>query len=188
MVLSLVVTALLETISGAWAFIIEAGAGLGLVLILRWFWWRINAWSEIAAMVGAAIVYGVVRYGTSIPFPISLYYIVSATTVIWLAVTFVTRPTETETLKAFYRRVRPGGAGWAPIARLLPEVRGDSGFAGLFVAWVAGVVLVYSALFAGGELLLGRTAWGLGFAALAAGAAALVYVQLARRGFETVAE
>ncbi|MEK7703547.1 MAG: sodium:solute symporter family protein, partial [Myxococcota bacterium] len=84
MLLSLGVTSVLESISGAWAFIIEAGAGVGLVLILRWFWWRINAWSEIAAMIGAAVTYTVVRFGTDIPFPQSLFPIVAATTVIWL--------------------------------------------------------------------------------------------------------
>jgi Na+/proline symporter len=188
MVVSLLFTALLDTISGAWAFIIEAGAGLGLVLILRWFWWRINAWSEIAATLGAAVVYAAVRYGTAIPFPISLYYIVSATTLIWVAVTFLTPPTDVETLKAFYRRVRPGGAGWAPVARLLPDVKGDAGFGGLFAAWAAGVVLVYSALFAIGELLLGRAEWGLGYAVVAAVAAAVVYRELSRRGFETLVE
>ncbi|PYQ22193.1 MAG: sodium:proline symporter, partial [Acidobacteria bacterium] len=85
MALSLAMTAVLDTISGAWAFIIEAGAGLGLVLILRWFWWRINAWSEIAAMVTPLAVYGYLRAATTVQFPQTLYYIVAATTVVWVA-------------------------------------------------------------------------------------------------------
>jgi Na+/proline symporter len=69
MVISLFVTLIIGTISGAWAFIIECGAGVGLVLILRWFWWRINAWSEIAAMLAPFAAYSVITYGTKIQFP-----------------------------------------------------------------------------------------------------------------------
>src|SRR5207249_8477439 len=116
MALSLLTTTILATISGAWAFIIEAGAGLGLVLILRWFWWRINAWSEIAAMVTPLLAYGYLRAATSVQFPETLYYIVAVTTVVWLAVTFATRPADEETLKRFFRRVHPGGPGWARVA------------------------------------------------------------------------
>jgi SSS family solute:Na+ symporter len=153
--LSLFVTLILESISGAWAFIIEAGAGLGLVLILRWFWWRISAWSEIAAMVTPLVTYGCLRLWTRIEFPDTLFVIVGVTTVVWLAVTFLTRPVELATLQTFYRRVHPGGPGWGPVARTLPEVKPDTGLARLFGSWLAGVVLIYSALFAVGKLLLG---------------------------------
>jgi len=174
MAVSLGVTALMETISGAWAFIIEAGAGLGLVLILRWFWWRINAWSEIVAMLAAAASYAVVKHGTDIPFPQSLFPIVGATTVAWLVATWLTPATDEARLVEFYRRVHPGGPGWARIARLVPEVPGDGGFSHLFAGWAAGVVLVYAALFATGALLLGRTGEGLACVALAALAAVVV--------------
>jgi len=108
MALSLIVTMMLDTISGAWTFIIEAGAGLGLVLILRWFWWRINAWSEIAAMVTPLLVYGGFRVFTNIEFPESLFWIVGITTVVWLAVTFVTKPVDEVKLKDFYPRPSRG--------------------------------------------------------------------------------
>ncbi len=120
MALSLWVTSILETISGAWAFLIEAGAGLGLVLILRWFWWRINAWSEIAAMVTPLVVYGWLHFATQVRFPETLYYIVAATTAAWIVVTFATKPTDAETLSRFYRRVHPGGAGWRVWRRWIP--------------------------------------------------------------------
>jgi len=189
MILSLVVTALMDTISQAWAFIIEAGAGLGLVLILRWFWWRVTAWSEIAAMIIPIITYGIIVggnkwYGLGIQFPETLYYIVSVTTIGWLVVTFLTRPTDTETLKRFYRRVHPGGIGWRPIAKLLPDVKGDKGYGGLFVDWIAGVVLTYSMLFGVGSLILGRFGDGLMFVALAFVAAAILYWELSRRMLE----
>lgn len=174
MAVSLGMTALLETISGAWAFIIEAGAGLGLVLILRWFWWRVSAWSEIAAMLAAAAAYAAVKHGTGMPFPESLFPIVGVTTVAWLLATWLTPPTDEARLVDFYRRVHPGGPGWARIARLVPDVAGDRGFAQLLAGWAAGVVLVYAALFATGALLLGRTAEGLACLAAAALAAAVV--------------
>lgn len=188
MVLSLLTTAVLETISGAWAFIIEAGAGLGLVLILRWFWWRINAWSEIAAMVGAALCYAAVKYGTDIPFPVSLYPIVAATTLIWLVATYATAPTDDATLLAFYRRVRPGGPGWARLARMAPEVKAEKGLRGLLLDWGAGVVLVYASLFATGAFLLGEPARALFWAALAGAGAIVIYRDLRNRAFAEQAE
>jgi SSS family solute:Na+ symporter len=153
MVVSLLVTLIINTISGAWAFIIEAGAGLGLVLILRWFWWRVNAWSEIAAMVAPFIAYAYVKYFTTIQFPESLFYIVAFTTVVWLVATFVTRPTEEQTLLAFYQRIHPGGIFWKRIAAKLPAVKGDSHYLSLFVAWIAGIIVVYSVLFGIGKLI-----------------------------------
>jgi Na+/proline symporter len=186
MVLSLVATTLLDTISGAWAFIIEAGAGLGLVLILRWFWWRINAWSEIAAMVAALLSYGYIRAATQVQFPDTLYYIVAVTTATWVAVTFLTPPTDETTLVSFYRRVHPGGPGWGPIARLVPEVQGDTGLGTLLVDWAAGVVLVYASLFAIGKLLLAELAAGILWAGAAVVAAGVIYRDLSRRGFGTL--
>ncbi len=179
MVMSLGVTLWLDTISGAWAFIIEAGAGLGLVLILRWFWWRISAWSEIAAMVTPILTYGCLRLWSRMEFPNTLFVIVGVTTVVWLSVTFLTRPVEMETLQRFYRRVHPGGPGWGPVARTVPEVKPDTGMARLFGSWLAGVVLIYSALFAVGKLLLGDYRLAALFCATAAAAVALIYRNLA---------
>lgn len=184
MILSLIITSMLDTISGAWAFIIEAGAGLGLVLILRWFWWRINAWSEIAAMVAPLAAYAYMKFFTSITFPETLFYIVGITTVVWLVVMFFTKPTDEETLKNFYRRVHPGGVGWKPIAKLLPDVKGDSGYAGLFLNWIAGIVLIYMMLFGIGKLILGQTGQGALFIIIGLLAAGLIYWDLSKRGFE----
>ena len=109
MVASILVTLVIQTISGAWQFIIEAGAGLGLVLILRFYWWRINAWSEISATVTPFLVYSYIKVNTTVAFPETLLYIVGVTTAVWIGVTFLTKPVEEERLIQFYRRVRPGG-------------------------------------------------------------------------------
>ncbi|MFN0159572.1 MAG: sodium:solute symporter family protein [Bacteroidota bacterium] len=188
MAISIIVTANMETISGAWSFIIEAGAGLGLVLILRWYWWRVNAWSEIAAMIAPFIGYWFVSTQTEIRFPESLFIIVGFTTACWLVVTYLTKPTDEATLFAFYRRVHPGGALWKPIADKLPDVKGDSGFGSLIVDWLAGVVLVYMTLFGTGKLLLGDTMMGLLFFAVAFVAGWLIYRDLSRRGWGTVSQ
>lgn len=155
MIVSVIVTLFISQISGAWAFLVECGAGLGLVLILRWYWWRINAWSEISAMITPFIALPFVRY-TGIEFPFSLYYLVGLTTIVWITVTYLTKPTEKSVLISFYKRVFPGGKLWKPIADELPEIKGDSGFVRMFVNWGAGVLLVYSLLFGIGSLIFGE--------------------------------
>ncbi len=186
MLLSLLVTATMDTISGAWSFIIEAGAGLGLVLILRWYWWRVNAWSEIAAMIAPFVGFAFVRTSTSLVFPESLFAIVGWTTAVWLTVTFLTPPTDAETLKAFYRRVHPGGRLWRPIAAQVPDVQGDTGLGGLIVDWLAGVVLVYATLFGTGKLLFGDYAAGAAYFAVAGVAGWMIFRSLNARGWQTV--
>lgn len=152
MLVSVIVTLFITRISGAWEFILECGAGVGLVLILRWFWWRINAWSEISAMITPFIAYPIVKY-YEISFPFSLFYLVGVTTVVWLAVTFITKPTDEEKLKSFYRLIHPGGILWKKISLQLPDVISDKGFAGMFLNWIFGVALVYSMLFGIGSLI-----------------------------------
>ena len=187
--LSLVVTLFLDTIAEAWGLLLSASAGLGLVLILRWYWWRVNAWSEMAATL-APIVLTVVAlvlnaFGVQVPglqadFPLNLYSVVGFTTVVWLAATFLTRPTDEATLDNFYRTVHPGGPGWAPVARRHPDVTADSGLGRLALDWLVGVVLVYSTLFGTGYLILGWTGWGLACGAVALGAAVYLWRDLRR--------
>ncbi len=181
MALSLVVTGFLQTISGAWSFIIEAGAGLGLVLILRWYWWRVNAWSEIVAMLTPIVVLGILTVSTSIQFPDTLFVIVGITTVVWLLATFATAPVPEKTLHAFYRRVHPGGIGWRKVAARLPDVKGDSGYARLFLNWLAGIVLVYGMLFGIGKLILGVTGEGFTFIGIGLAAGAFIWTSLSQK-------
>lgn len=155
MVVSAIVTLYINRISGAWEFILECGAGVGSVLILRWFWWRINAWSEISAMITPFVTYPILKL-FGIQFPDTLFFLVGITTVVWIIITFLTKPTDEKTLFDFYRKIHPGGVLWKKISILLPEVKSDSGFGKLFVNWLCGVVLVYSLLFGIGYLIFGN--------------------------------
>jgi hypothetical protein len=181
-VISLFITKLLTTISGAWDFIINASAGMGAVLILRWFWWRINAWSEISAMLAPLLIYPIARaYG--LQSPITLYPVVLGTTVIWLLVTFLTSPVKQEVLLEFYKKTHPGGMGWKPISQQLPGVQSDTGFGPLFVSWICGVVLVYGALFGIGKILFGNYLAGLLYFAAAAVAVVIISRNLKKISF-----
>jgi len=154
MIISAIVTLFISTISGAWIFIMECGAGLGLVLILRWYWWRINAWSEISAMITPFVIYPVLKLN-GIEFPSSLFILVSCTTLVWIVVTFLTKPTSEEVLISFYKKIHPGGILWKIVSQKIPDVKSDTGFPKMFANWIAGVILVYSFLFGTGSLILG---------------------------------
>ncbi|MEO8514955.1 MAG: sodium:proline symporter, partial [Ignavibacteria bacterium] len=167
MVLSVVVTMFMSTISGVWAFVIECGAGLGLILILRWYWWRINAISEIVATVTPFVVYAILHFGNfSIKFPETLFVIVPITTIAWLVTVFITKPVDEERLSVFYKRVHPGGIGWRTFAAKYPEVKADRGYAVLFIDWALGIILVYMYLFGIGKIILGNYTAGFIFLAL----------------------
>jgi Na+/proline symporter len=194
MVCSAVVTYFMGSIAGAWKFMIALGAGTGLVYILRWFWWRINAWSEISAMAAAFVVSTSMQYlfhlDESNPkdFAYIVLITVACTTAIWMLVTFLTDPEPHDTLIAFYRRVRPNAALWGPIAKEATDVipRKDGFFN--IMDWLCGVFMIYAFLFGAGQIILGSTV--LGFVLLAGGLAlgAVIYSDLNRRGWATVGE
>jgi Na+/proline symporter len=177
--LSIVVTYFMNRITGGWELVLTLGAGTGLVYILRWYWWRINAWSEIAAMTAALVVSLSLRWSgafdsnTPAGFAWTILTTVAVTTVVWIATTMTTAPEPLETLVAFYRRVRPAGPGWARVRAAgrvdaLPVEHLPSAA----LNWVLGIVVVYGALFALRELLFGSWAvFGLyaGASAVAAG-------------------
>jgi solute:Na+ symporter, SSS family len=150
----------METIAGAWKYLAQLGSGVGLVVLLRWFWWRVNAWSEISALVTSAVMTNVVKFLPVVGghFASELVTIVAVSTVVWLTVTFLTRPTEVVTLERFYRRIRPGG-WWGPIAERCPEVEVDRASRG-WPIWIAGTVVIYASMFGIGHLCLAR--WGMG--------------------------
>jgi len=186
MVASVLVTLVIPTISGAWQFVIESGSGIGLVLILRFYWWRINAWSEIVATIVPFFVYGYMKLYTEIGFPVSLYYIVLISTIAWILATFVTSPVEEGHLVSFYEKVRPGGLGWSKIQRIAPHVKPDSGFGWLFVDWLSGVILLYSGVFGIGKLIFGYYWSGLGFLLVGSLCGGIIYWDLSRRGWKQV--
>src|SRR5437899_65844 len=175
MLVSIYVTLHLASIEQAWKLLIVTGAGTGTVLLLRWFWWRINAWSEVSAMAVAAAVslslQLALKWDSDRPrdFAYIMIVTVSVTTIAWLIVTWLTPPESESTLTAFYPRVRPQGPGWAPIARAagMPPA-GAASLARQIVNAALGCVLVYSALFGVGELLLRSALVGLALLALSA--------------------
>ncbi|GAC1580525.1 MAG: Na+:solute symporter [Candidatus Elarobacter sp.] len=179
LILAAIVTQFMTSVGEAWKYMLTLTAGVGLVMILRWYWWRINAWSEIAALAASAIVgslcyvSGIVAGDDPNATAKRLLITVVATTVVWVIVTFVTKPETDATLTRFYARVRPSGAGWAPIAKLVPGGTEDRLGVAL-VDWVAGLGLVYGTLFGIGRLVLGEITQGLLWCVLAAVCGAVI--------------
>ncbi|HMI49744.1 MAG TPA: sodium:solute symporter family protein [Gemmatimonadaceae bacterium] len=167
---SAVVTHYLGTIEGAWKFLLALGSGTGLVLILRWYWWRINAWSEISAMVASFIISVTMINVIKPRFPAGdlradawvMLVTVAISTIVWVGVTFATKPEPDRVLEAFYRRVRPGGPGWATVSTRIGFGRESiPGGALAWTNWIAGIVAVYSSLFGIGKIILGNLVPGL---------------------------
>jgi SSS family solute:Na+ symporter len=164
MVIAGVATLFIGSVEGAWKFLLALGAGTGLVYLLRWYWWRINAWSEVSAMAVAFVVSLALQgwFGLSGDdprgFAILLMTTTAVTTAAWLAVTYLTAPEPRERLREFYARARPGGPGWTAVA---PEATGDATLGRGLVQWVVGCAVVYLGLFGIGDLLLGRPVRGL---------------------------
>jgi hypothetical protein len=175
------------SIQGAWRIIIAIGAGTGLVMILRWYWWRINAWSEISAMTAALVAFSALTLGGVYDpvDPLEGTYLMLVTTVIttvvWLVVTYLTPPTPEEKLEAFYLRVRPGGPGWARIQRRLGYHDPVAGGRLAFANFIAGVVSVYASLFAVGKVIFGEWVPALEFGVVAVLAFAFIAWSLRRQ-------
>ncbi len=176
---SIGVTSQLSSIEQAWRFLLALGAGTGLVLILRWYWWRINAWSEISAMLASfavsTICFQVVpqRFAKGDPNSDATIMLitVAVSTVVWLAVTFMTKPEPDEVLDSFYRRVRPGGPGWRRVAeRAGFGAEGIEGGVLPWTNWIAGIVAVYCTLFGIGKIVFGESTMGLILLAIAVAA------------------
>ncbi len=187
MVLSVLVTTQMKSISGVWSFVIECGAGLGLVLILRWFWWRVNAIAEIAATITPFIVYGVLYFGKfGVKFPETLYIIVPITTIVWIVTMFLTKPVEQSKLESFYRQVHPGGIGWKKISSKMKDVTPDSGYFFLFIDWACGIILVYMFLFGIGKILFHDYLMGFVFILIGLAAGGFIFWDLNRRGWKSL--
>ncbi len=193
-VVSAVITFYMDSIAGAWKLLLVTGAGTGTVLILRWYWWRINAWSEVSAMASAFVVSIVLQVGfgyntdDSIQFAHLMLITVGITTAVWLVTTFSTAPEPAWKLEKFYRKVRPSVFGWRPVARLAPEVPLSRDFGWNLLDWICGCVLIYGTLFGTGKIILKDTGMGVAFLGCAAIAGAVIYWDLNRRGWSSIAE
>ncbi len=180
MVCSAFVAINMQSISKAWEFIFAMGAGIGAVLILRWFWWRINAWTEISALLTSIIITIILEivawqqtiangksyllfnetpilFGIPIQVHHKLMIIVPTAIIVWLIVTFITKPEPEATLKNFYNRVQPGGY-WGKFAKHTTMQPVTEGF---FFNWIAGIALIYGLNFAIGNWMFGNDEYAL---------------------------
>ena len=165
MLIALVITTFIETIDGAARFLIASSAGLGAVLILRWYWSRINVWSEISATLAPILGYTIARfliaplfertYNAGNPFIDNegiLLFTTFFTTIIWITITIFTPPEKEETLKKFYTQVEPQGA-WNSIREKLGLPKLKSQIPELLICWISAISLTYSTLFFIGKLI-----------------------------------
>jgi SSS family solute:Na+ symporter len=187
-IVSAIVSMQLSSIRSGWEFVLEAGAGTGGVYLLRWYWWRINAWSEISAMVTALIVSLGVRLvapfaGTGpVVFAKTAVTTTAVTTLVWVIVTLLTPPEPEKRLVDFYRKVRPDVRGWKPVAKLVSDVVPTRDLGRNLLSWFLGCAMVYLALFGVGRFVLGAHLHGL-VLMLLSGACALALGANLRRGF-----
>jgi Na+/proline symporter len=161
------VSAQLVTITEGWKIVLEVGAGTGGVYLLRWYWWRVNAWSEISAMTTILLrieflsqsLFGRPHLFTGsepVVFAKTTLTTTGITTVVWLLVTYLTQPEPDDLLLRFYRKVRPHATGWRRIAALAPDVPPTNDLSRNLFSWLLGCAMVYAALFGIGELCFGR--------------------------------
>ncbi|MCK5454643.1 MAG: sodium:proline symporter, partial [Calditrichia bacterium] len=186
-----IVTLQMETIAGAWKFLLALGAGTGSVYILRWFWWRINAWSEISAMIASFVVAIFLQFvlgmdtGNAATFAKVMLITVISSSAVWLTVTFLTQPDNESTLLNFYEKVHPGGSLWKPIAKK-SSVEGDRGLIWNLVDWMVGIILIYSTLFGVGKIILGNVLIGSILLIVAGLSFGFIMWDLNRRGWKSL--
>lgn len=195
----------MESIEGGWIYIIQITAGIALVMLLRWYWWRVNPWAEISAMVGsfllangllwAKMFAGLGLLSASSFEQINTIYsgeydmlratfILVVCTVIWVTVALLTEPGDKEHLRNFYRKVRPGG-WWGEIAKSCPEVKPSGSAAKNWLGWFLGVIFIYSSMLGIGYLLVDKSTLGLGLL-LVSILGAVMTISLAKKSFKEV--
>jgi Na+/proline symporter len=183
---SALVAALLQSVGEGWKIVLETGAGTGAVYLLRWYWWRINAWSEISAMTAALMMSLGLRFtafhpsGSAVDSAMRALVVTAVTTVVWLIVTFITKPEPQDVLLKFYRSVRPQITGWQRLAALAPEVPATRDLGRNLFSWVLGCLMVYLTLFGLGHMLLGPFWEGAGLLAVSAICAGALYSNISR--------
>jgi Na+/proline symporter len=177
MIVAALLTYVLDTARESFELLLSIGAGTGLLYLLRWFWWRVNAWSEVSAMAASfAVSLGLFiarKNGLEMASHVSLIWTVAVTTVVWIAVTLATKPADRARLLDFYRLVRPAGPGWESIRAESGLPPSPDSIAQSLLGWVLGCLFVYAALFGAGSYIYGRTSqalmWTVVFVVSAAG-------------------
>ncbi|MCX6558990.1 MAG: Na+:solute symporter [Candidatus Aminicenantes bacterium] len=168
---------LMESAKDSFDIILQVGAGTGLLYLIRWFWWRVNAWCEVNAMVSSFLIsiaflalrrpHFILRQGLVLPTHIALLITIAVTTATWVLTAFLAKPTDPKTLLSFYRKVRPFGPGWKAVRAEAgiseEEAHGSHENIPLaLVGWASGVATIWSALFTVGNVLYGRWSWAAG--------------------------
>ena len=184
--IGVVISFFATSISGLFLLLLTLGAGIGLVYVARWFWWRVNAWSEISAMVASSLIGAALQLspewdGPTFPFAAKVFLNLIGSTAVWIAVTYATPPTSMERLVEFYRRVRPPG-WWGPVREAIgqpPRARTEGLRRGLAL-WALGTTFIYAAMFAVGKLLLLELGWGIGLGVVAVVTGGALLRQLTR--------
>lgn len=183
-VLTGIITYHVTSIIGVFKFLIAFGSGTGLVYIIRWYWWRINAWSEISAMISSTIM-TVIAYThpvlKSSPYYTKLVLIISVSTVVWVVVTLLTRPSDKEKLIEFYTKTNPGGPGWRPVEALIDTHLYGNTLSDALIEWIYGCFFVIGLMLGIGKVLLGYSIAGLAWLALAIVTGWLLYKRLSRK-------
>ncbi|MGB5499047.1 MAG: sodium:solute symporter family protein [Maribacter sp.] len=174
MVLSACLALLMQNAMQIFDMLLLFGAGTGLIFILRWFWWRINAWTEISAMFASGILSILLKVTPLGEFLFSpetgilpdwgeIPFVMIITTIIWVTATFMTQPESKEVLRSFYKKIQPGGPGWA---KVVEEAKQDNTEIDMGEKWsvpagigamLLGVVLIYTIMFATGHWIYGHT-------------------------------
>ncbi len=189
---SAIVSFYMESIAQAWKFLMALGAGTGLVYILRWFWWRINAWSEVSAMLSAFVVSLLLEFGfnmssdNALDFAHIVLITTAITSIVWLLVTYLTKPEPDEILIPFYRKVRPSARMWGPIAEKVKDVLPQKDDLFNLSNWLFGCLLIYMTLFGFGKMLFGEYLIGSLFLCVAVVSFAAIYRNLSKRGWESI--
>jgi len=181
----------LTSIGQGWQIVLELGIGTGAVYILRWYWWRINAWSEIVAMTVAALVTLILHRLTfsgndAVVFAKTSLITAGCTTLAWVIATFITPAEPDDKLLSFYRRVHPTIYGWKKVASMAPEMAEVRDLGSNAFDWVMGCVMVYGTLFGIGKIVFGAWLAGLVLLACAALSGYLIFWDLSRRGWQTL--
>ncbi|OHB48995.1 MAG: hypothetical protein A2Y10_00980 [Planctomycetes bacterium GWF2_41_51] len=162
LIIAVIVTWQMTSIAGAWKYLAEVYAGAGFVVLFRWFWWRINAWSEISAMAASFILANTLKFIPSLApdemFPLRYVIIVAVSSVIWIIVTLITKPVNLQHLEKFYLKVLPGG-WWKPFADK-PNMPKCEKVSANWFGWIISVLTIYLGLFGVGYICLARYAIG----------------------------
>jgi len=195
LILGTITAALMQTIKGGWELLYGMSAGIGGVYIARWFWWRVNAWSEITAWLSSAFIYTVLyfinKYNPTEFYSVygwRLMIVAGFSTICWLTATFITSPVSEEKLIAFYKKVKPGSPFWKPIAQKVHGLTIEKMSWSDIMDWVAGIVLIYATLFGIGKIVF--ASYLVGFVYLIVGflAGLLIYKHFTKKGWETLVQ